>query len=185
MKLKVLKRVGSKRSENGRIRREGNIPAVLYSPGKPNEMISVDGVEFAEVLRKIVSGRLATTKFVLLEGTNEIPAVIKDIQYHPTTYNIIHLDFQRMLPGTPVSVNVPIEFSGVADCVGIKLGGFLRTVLRQVRVSCAPEKLPEAFSIDVKDLAIGQSKRLSAIQMPEGVRPLVDLKEVAVVIAKR
>ena len=185
MKLKVVKRTGSKRSENNRIRREGDIPAVLYSPGCANEMICINGAEFAEVMRSISSGRLATTKFVLVDGNQEIAALVKDIQYHPTTYQILHLDFQKMVPGAPMTVNVPVEFLGVSDCVGIKLGGFLRTVIRQVKVSCLPDKLPEVFTLDVKHLAIGQSQRLSAIAIPPGVKPLVDLREVAVVIAKR
>jgi large subunit ribosomal protein L25 len=185
MKLKIAKRSIAKKSNSSQVRREGNIPAVLYTPDSANEPITINGVEFAEVLRKITPGRLSTTKFVLVDGNQEISAVIKEIQYHPTTYQVWHLDFQKLIPGSNVTVNVPIEFTGVADCTGIKLGGFLRTVLRQIKVSCTPEKIPEVFTLDVRNLAIGQSQRLSALDIPKGVRPLVDLKEVAVVIAKR
>ncbi len=185
MKLKMLNRLSSKKSDNNRIRREGNIPAVIYSPGVANESVTVDGVAFKEVIRKMISGRLSTTKFVLVDGEKEVPAIIKEIQYHPTTYQVLHLDFERMIPGVSMSLNIPVEFAGVAECVGIKLGGFLRTVVRHVKVSCVPENIPEVFTIDVKDLAIGQSARLSSIQMPEGVTPKNSLKEVAVVIAKR
>jgi len=181
----MTKRLTSKRSENNRVRREGNIPANLYSPGTPNEMISVDGVEFSEIIRKMISGRLATTKFTLVDGSQEVPAIIKEIQYHPTSYQVLHLDFERMSPKVPVTVNIPIEFSGVAECVGIKLGGFLRTVLRSVKVSCLPDMIPEVFTMDVRELSMGQSLRLSSIEMPKGVKPLTSLKEVAVVIAKR
>lgn len=185
MKLKMAKRLASKRSANNQIRREGNIPAVLYCRGSSNEVVSIDGVDFSEALRKMPSGRLATTKFTLVDGTKEIPVIVKEIQYHPTTYQVIHLDFEVLSKDVPVNVSIPLEFSGVADCPGIKLGGFLRTVIRQVRVCCLPEKIPSAFVIDVKELSIGQSKRLSAIAMPEGIRPLTSLNEVAVVIAKR
>jgi large subunit ribosomal protein L25 len=185
MKLKMVKRLSSKRSENNRIRREGNIPAVVYSSGIANENISVDGVEFAEIVRNMIPGRLSTTKFKLVEGGKEVPAIIKEIQYHPTTYQIMHLDFERLTPGVSVTLNVPLEFSGVAECGGIKLGGFLRTVMRHAKVTCTPELIPDVFTIDVRELAIGQSKRLSNIQMPKGVKPLTSLEEVAVVIAKR
>jgi len=185
MKLKIVKRSGAKRSESGRIRREGNIPAILYSQKSENELISIDGMEFAEILRKIVSGRLSTTKITLVDGDKEVQAIVKEIQYHPTTYQVLHLDLERLVPNTPITVKVPIEFSGVADCAGIKLGGFLRTVLRHVKVECTPDKMPDVFTIDVKGLVIGQSQRLSAISIPEGVKPLDSLKEVAVVIAKR
>ena len=181
----MVKRLTSKRSDSNRIRREGNIPAVLYSSGSANEMISINGTDFSEALRKMPTGRLATTKFVLVDGSNEVAAIVKEIQYHPTTYQVIHLNLERMTAGVPIKVNVPIEFSGVAECAGIKLGGFLRTVVRQLRVSCVPEKLPEVFMIDVRNLVIGQSERLSRIEIPEGIKPLTSLKEVAVVIAKR
>ncbi len=185
MNLKMVKLLSSKRSENNRVRREGNIPAVLYSSDTTNENISVDGVEFAEAMRKMIPGRLSTTKFMLVENGKEVPAIVKEIQYHPTTYQIMHMDFERLLPGVPVTLNIPVEFSGAAECNGIKLGGFLRTVVRQVKVSCAPDKIPDVFTIDVRNLSIGQSERLSNIQMPEGVKPLTSLNEVAVVIAKR
>ena len=181
----MVKRLASKRSVNNQIRREGNIPAVLYRRGTPNELVSVDGVDFSEALRKMPSGRLATTKFTLVDGDNHMAVIVKEIQYHPTTYQVIHLDFEVLTKNVPVNVNVPLEFSGVAECAGIKLGGFLRTVIRQLKVSCLPENIPSMFIIDVRELVIGQSKRLSAIVMPEGVKPLKPLNEVAVVIAKR
>ena len=185
MKLKMVKRLTSKRSENNRIRREGNIPAVLYSAGSANENISVDGVEFAEVVRNMIPGRLSTIKFKLVEGGKEVAAIIKEIQYHPTTYQVLHLDFERLTPGVSVTLNIPLEFSGVAECTGIKLGGFLREVIRQVKVCCTPELIPTVFTIDVRNLSMGQSERVSNIQMPKGVKPLTPLQEVAVVIERR
>jgi large subunit ribosomal protein L25 len=183
MKLKMYKREGAKKSELGEIRRAGNIPAVLYSPCKPAEKVTIDGVDFKTALRGISPGRLATTQFVLVAEGEQVPVLIKDIQYHPTTYDILHID--AMCPGELVKVRVPIECTGVSDCQGIKLGGFLRQVLRHVLVECPKDQVPACFSLDVKDLVIGQSRRLSDLQIPEGVRPLVDMKEVAVVIAKR
>ena len=185
MKLKMEKRLSCKKSDSNRIRREGNIPAVVYSQGVPNENISVDGVQFLRVLREMVPGRLATMCFTLVDGKTETSVIVKDIQYHPTTYQILHMDFERLVPGSPITVNVPVEFTGVSSCVGIKLGGFLRTVVRHLKVSCVPERIPEFFTIDVRELAVGQSKRLSSIQMPEGVTSKGVLNEVAVVIAKR
>jgi large subunit ribosomal protein L25 len=183
MKLKMFKRTGTKRSNLGEIRREGNIPAVLYSAGEANENISVDGVEFKAILRKITAGRLSTTRFSLVGEDKEIPAIVKDIQYHPTTYQVLHMDF--MVPKNTVRVRVPIECQGVQDCQGVKLGGFLRPVMRYVKVECPADKVPEALFVDVRQLAIGQSKRLSDLTFPEGVKPLVEQSQVIVVIAKR
>jgi len=94
-------------------------------------------------------------------------------------------DYLRWMGDVAVCVKVPINCIGVADCAGIKLGGFLRQVIRHVKVECLPKKIPEEFQVDIKDLGIRQSKRLSDISMPEGVKPLANLEEVVVVIAKR
>ena len=84
-----------------------------------------------------------------------------------------------------INVNVPIRFRGTADCVGVKLGGVVRAVLRHMRVRCLPDKIPSHFEIDVRDLSLNHSKRLSSIDMPKDVKPITDLKEVAVIISKR
>ncbi len=176
-------RDGSKKSELGQIRRAGDIPAVLYSPGQSNQLIAVDGVEFKTILRNITAGRLSTTPFTLVNEGKECSAIVKGIEYHPTTYAVLHMDF--MIPKNTVKVRVPVECAGVADCAGIKLGGFLRQVLRYVKVECPADKIPSSFSIDIRDLEIGQSKRLSDLQLPEGVRALVAKEVVIVVIAKK
>ena len=74
---------------------------------------------------------------------------------------------------------------GVADCVGVKMGGFMRQILRWVKVRCLPKDIPQKFVLDVSELGISQSKRLSDIVIPENIRPLAKMQEVAVLIAKR
>lgn len=185
MKLNMFKREGTNKGEVKAIRREGNIPSVLYSLNRPTEQISINGNEFSTCLRQIPQGRLSTTVFSLSNGASEVKAIVKDIQYHPTTYQVLHLDFVELSDNVPVNVKVPVECTGVADCSGIKLGGFLRQVIRYVKVECLPKAIPVKFDIDVKDLSIRQSRRISDIKMPQGVKPLANVNEVVVVIAKR
>jgi len=185
MKLNVKPRIGDKKSDIKQLRREGAIPAIVYSSkGQPKKII-VNGVEFSAVLREMKSGHLPTTVFTLIDGKMEQRVVVKDIQYDLTTYNVSHIDFGELSDDVLVRVKVPVTCIGVADCIGVKLGGFLRQVVRHVRVECLPRWIPSEFLIDVKDLGIRQSKRLKDIQIPEGVRPLANLDEVLVVIAKR
>lgn len=185
MKLKMHKREGSKKSDLAQIRRAGNIPAVLYSAGEPSEKIALDGTELQAALRSIVSGQLSTTKFTLVGEGKEIPVLVKEVQYYPTTYEVRHVDLLHAEPKQHVRVRVPIEYTGVAECQGIKLGGFLRQVIRYLPVECLASEIPASLCLDVRTLVIGQSKRLSDLELPKGVRPLADLNEVAVVIAKR
>ncbi|GAB4236135.1 MAG: 50S ribosomal protein L25/general stress protein Ctc [Chlamydiales bacterium] len=186
MKLSVTPRVVEKKRESKRLRRDGKIPAVIYGKALENATISIDEKAFCDAMRSIPKGRLATTRFNLTgESGNPREAIVKDIQYHPTTYKILHLDFEELQPDVKVNINVPIVFTGVVDCVGIKLGGVLRPVIRSLRVSCYPKDIPAYFELNVKNLKLKQYLRLSDISIPEEVRPLADLNEVAVVIAKR
>ena len=185
MKLKLSKRSGEKKSELTQIRFRKDIPAVIYQNGKPGESVTVNGSEFHAILRGLKKGYLPTTIFELDLDGKKSKAVVKDIQYHPTTYQVLHLDFLLLSDGVPVDLKVPISFEGQADCVGIKLGGFLRPVIRHVRVRCLPKDIPVDFKMDIRSLAIGQTKRIRDIEISEAVRSLIKPEEVVVVIAKR
>lgn len=186
MKLQVLKRGTLKKSEINKIRREGDIPAVLYVKGKETENILIKGAEFQSLLRTVAPGRLSTLVFTLVgENGKEHKAILKEIQYEPTSYRVQHLDFEELFSDQKVNVKVPIECTGVVDCVGVKLGGVLRQVIRTLRVRCLPKDIPNVLQVDVRNLALFESKRLKDLAIPESVMALADLNEVAVVVAKR
>ncbi|CUI17186.1 50S ribosomal protein L25 [Candidatus Protochlamydia naegleriophila] len=186
MKLQTVSRTGNSKSEVNSLRREGMIPAVLYVRGKAGETLAVKSSEFGAYLRQVKSGHLPTTVFTLVDDKgHERRVLVKDIQYTITTYEVMHLDFEELLEEHKINVKVPIECTGTVDCVGIKLGGVLRQVIRHVRVRCLPKDMPTFFELNVKELGLKQSKRLSDIAIPETVRPLVDLNEVVAVIVKR
>jgi large subunit ribosomal protein L25 len=186
MKLKTFQRTSERKSDLNKNRREGKIPAVLYVRGNPSETLAVDEGDFLSLLRKVQKGRLSTTKISLVDEKGRTRnAIIKDIQYHVTTYRVIHLDFEELLDDVKVKVNVPIEFTGVADCAGIKLGGVLRQVIRHLKVQCLPKDIPEYFEMDIRNMSMKESKKLVELNLPSSIRPLVKLDEVCVVIAKR
>lgn len=181
MKLTVSKRLKEKKSELTEIRARGDIPAVLYGAGAEHENVVVSGADFEKAMRSIVKGHLPTTVFDL----GSCKAIVKEIQYHPTTYQVLHVDLQKIQSGVSFEVNIPIVCVGEADCAGVKLGGFLRKVKRTIKVACTPETMPACFYLDVTQLSMGQSKRAKDIQMGQGVKTLFPLEEVIVVIAKR
>lgn len=184
MKLTTRSRTGTSKSETKQIRRQGDIPAVIYSKGKTKN-ITVTGVDFMQHLRSVAPGHLPTTVFTLLSDEGLQQAIVKDIQYEVTTYKVTHLDFQSLTESEEVSIGVPILFTGVVECAGLKLGGALRQVIRHMRVRCKKNQIPSHFEIDVRDLSMSQSKRLKDITLPEGVVAISKLEEVAVVVVKR
>jgi len=181
-----MPRTAQKKSEVLKLRRAGSIPAIIYHKDKAGEPIAVQSDEFAAHLRHVQPGHLPTTIFALVDAKGkERRVIIKDIQYNVVNYNVIHLDFEELVDNVPVSVKIPIECVGAADCEGVKLGGVLRQVIRYLRVRCLPKDIPTNFTLDVKDLGPRQSKRLSDLPLPNTVRPLADMHEVAAVIVKR
>ncbi|MEI6242138.1 MAG: 50S ribosomal protein L25/general stress protein Ctc [Chlamydiota bacterium] len=185
MELTVFERKGAEKSEITKIRAQGDIPAIIYASGQKNENIFVKGSEFQAALRRVKGGHLPTTIFTLQHGKKVLKTIVKDIQYHSTTYQILHIDFMILQDKVLVDVSVPIECIGAEDSPGVKLGGTLRQVIRWVKVRCLPKHIPSDFQISVSDLGIMNSKKLSDIAIPKEVRPLAVLSEVVVVISKR
>lgn len=184
MKLTLSKRISDKKSNLRQIRFQKDIPAVVYSGGEVGEKVIVSGSAFEAVLRETSKGHLPTTIFELELDGKKSRGIVKGIQYHPTTYQILHLDFLR-LTDRLVEIKVPVVCVGEANCVGIKLGGFLRQVIRHIPIRCLPTEIPTDFKVDVKNLTINQSKRVRDIDMGEKIDPLINGGEVVVVIAKR
>lgn len=186
MKLQVLKRDNLKKSETKKIRREGFVPAALYVRGKETDAVTVSGSELSALLRTVQPGRLSTSIFTLVDAKgHQRRAILKEIQYEPTTYRVQHLDFEELFDDVKIKVKVPIEFTGVVDCIGVKLGGVLRQVIRHLRVACLPKDIPQVFTLDVRNMQMAEKKRLSDLTIPNTVRPIANMHEVAVVVVKR
>ncbi len=185
MSLAVFPRENARKSDVKKLRRNGQVPANLYGLDKTNKNVSVQLDQLQAILRQIRPGLLATTVFELQEGRSSFKAVIKELQYHRSSYAIIHVDFAIVSDETPVSVNVPIQVTGMADCPGIKLGGFMRQTIRSLKVRCLPKHIPQELAADVSSLEIGGALRLSDLKIPANVAPVGRMTEVAIVIAKK
>ncbi|MBA3237478.1 MAG: 50S ribosomal protein L25/general stress protein Ctc [Parachlamydiaceae bacterium] len=186
MKLTYSKRNAERKSETKRLRLAGAIPSIIYTRGQESTNIAVQTSDFTSLVRNVKPGHLSAQVFSLVgEDGSQRRALLKGIQYEPTTYQVIHLDFEELVEGHKVNVKVPIEWVGAADAVGVKLGFVLRAVIRSMPVSCLPEHIPTSFQLDVRTMGARDVKRLKDLEIPENVRPLKDLNEVIVVMAKR
>lgn len=185
MELVVTSRETDKKSVLKKIRQRGGIPSVIYSGGKSIANVVVDAHVFKKFLSVLESGALSSTIFSLSYEGREIKALVKDIQYQVTTYDVIHLDFEELVEDREVKLNVPIRCINTVDCVGVKLGGSLRQVIRSLRVVCKPKDIVPFLELDVRSLGLSQTMKLSDINIPEGLRPLMPLKEVVVTVSRR
>lgn len=168
------------------LRREGYIPYVIYSKGQESKTGVVLRTEVEAALRSVRPGFLPTTQFSLKDESGQVQkAIIRDIQYELTTYVVIHIDFLKLDENVPVEVKVPVEFVNPVDCIGVKLGGFLRHVLRHIKVRCLPAHIPTHFDLDVKELGIRQNRRVKDLVIPAGVTCLTGAEEIVVSVAKK
>ncbi len=178
-------RESQKKGDVKRLRRESFIPFVVYSKGKNAEMGMTPKEEIDAAMRSIRPGFLPTTVFSLKMETGKVLSVIaREVQYKPTSYEILHIDFMELDEKIPVEVKVPIELTNTVDCIGVKLGGFLQYVMRHVRVRCLPKNIPSHFQVDVKDLNIAQTRRVSDLVFPAGATCLDSMDKVVVTLAK-
>lgn len=188
MRLSVKPRTHERKSEAALLRREGYIPAIVYHKDKTGagQTVSICKDEFAAHLRSVPPGRLSTLVFTLDEGHGKgKPALVKDIQYYPIDYSIMHIDFVELDDKIPVKVKVPLVIQGEADSVGVKLGGMVRLITRSIKVQCLPKDIPTVFVVDVKNMNVGETLRVADIEMPKTVKPLVNMNTVAVSMVKK
>jgi len=133
--------------------RKGNyIPGVIYGPGRESMAIKLDKNLFLKEYRKTI-GELVI--FNVKIGKKQFQTVIKDKQIHPVSREIQHIDFLELRQDSKITVNVPIKFIGTP--VGMKDGGVLETMIREIEITCYPKDLIEDIQIDISDLEIGKS----------------------------
>jgi len=151
-------------------RRQGLVPAVVYGGTEPPQPINL---AFKEVRQRIYAGHFLTTIFDLeLEGqtTRVIP---RDYQLDPIKDLPVHVDFLRLVEGSTVTVEIPVHFLNQEQSPGIKRGGVLNIVRHAVEVVCPADRIPDSFDVDLKGLEINDSVHISAVTLPEGVRPTI------------
>ncbi|MFZ8992851.1 MAG: 50S ribosomal protein L25/general stress protein Ctc, partial [Candidatus Puniceispirillaceae bacterium] len=116
-----------------------------------------------------IFGRLLDIKV----GKDSHTVLTRDIQFHPVSDNILHMDFLRVSGSAKVAVAVAVEFINEDDCPGIKIGGVLNVVRYEVELLCPATTIPEKITVDLSGLKIGDSVHISTIDLPDGVTPTI------------
>ncbi|MDX2438735.1 MAG: 50S ribosomal protein L25 [Acidobacteriota bacterium] len=179
--ITVEKREGRGSAEAGRLRRTGQVPSVLYGGDQGAVAISVDEHAVKEILKGAAG---ENTIFLLkLKGSDdERLAMIKELQVDRIGGKFIHIDFIRITRGHKLNVNIPVELVG--DCVGVREGGRVDFVSRDIEVEILPRDIFDKFVLDISELAVGEHLKVADLagQLPEDAKFLVDESRVVVVI---
>ncbi len=148
------------------VRKNKNIPAVIYGEKQAPVSIELNGRDF-EMLLKTPSLR---TKLFEIETTNgHEDAMLMDIQYNPVSDAVMHVDFKRINVKNPVNVSVPVEVINADISKGLKMGGVLNFAVRKVAVRGLVHDIPEKITIDLTNLNIGDSVHGSDLVLPNGI----------------
>jgi len=148
------------------IRRNGNIPAVIYGGSSEPELIELN---HNEVAKKLANEAVYSHILQLNVGGKVQNAILKDMQRHPAKDTVIHMDFLRINMNEEIKVHVPLHFINEATSVGVKEGGVVTHSMVEVEVICLPANLPEFIEVDLAETEIGGSVHLADIAVPEGV----------------
>ena len=168
-KYKVIERSKDTGSTHSLLTK-GMVPGIVYGKGTEPKKIAFEN----KVLQKLMhTGAFYSTILDLdIEGKNE-KVLPKQLQYHPVTDKLIHFDFLRVQNDTKVTVEVPVEFLNQDTCPGLKKGGVLNLVRREVELSCNANNIPDKLQFDLVSSEIGDSIKISNIELPEGVSPTI------------
>ncbi|MDP6219544.1 MAG: 50S ribosomal protein L25/general stress protein Ctc [Alphaproteobacteria bacterium] len=151
-------------------RRAGLVPAVIYGDKKNPVGITMEAREITKIVNQPgIFGRLLE---IDVAGTKST-VLTRDIQFHPVSDVVMHLDFLRVSQSATVAVAIPVEFINEDKCPGIKIGGVLNIVRYEVELNCPATAIPEKITIDLDGVKIGDSIHISAIPLPEGVSPTI------------
>jgi large subunit ribosomal protein L25 len=174
-KLDVKSRVSSGSRAVRRLRRSGRVPGVLYGGG--GEPVGFDADE--RELRHALAGSGAVLD-LSVDGGKTTPVVLKDAQRHPVRGQTIHVDLLRVNLNEAIHAVVPLELTGIDDAPGVKEGGVLEQITRELNVEALPTAIPESIVHDVGEMQISDTILLGSLELPEGVTPLDDLEETVV-----
>jgi large subunit ribosomal protein L25 len=171
LEIQVEARDKQRKRDAKRLLRAGKIPAILYGPKTAAVGLALDKKEFSRRVAGLQGSHLVRLKSGAAALAEKV-ALVKDMQFHPISGDVIHADFYEVDLTAKIQVHVPLHFVGKA--VGIARGGILQPIVREIEVECLPLDIPEFFNVDVTALDIGDSVHIEDLQMPDGVASMAE-----------
>ena len=159
------------------VRRQGLIPAVVY--GNNLEPLAI-AIQLRPIENALNKPGFYTKLFDLNIDGKAVRAVARDIQFHPVTDRILHLDFQRVDPNSTIRVDVPLVLVGHTESPGLKSGGVLNLLLHTLTLESAVDKIPDKIEISLAGVDIGDSLHIEDIALPDGAKLVAGARDTTV-----
>ncbi len=168
--LEASIRDNTTRGQLNSIRESGNVPAIIYGGKEENQMISIS----KKMLKTLIEKENFLSNIITLNINGKPQNVLpREIEYHIISDEPTHVDFLRVLPGVKIKIEVPVNFINHEKSPGLKRGGVLNIVRRKVELKCPSEKIPGNLTIDLEGVDIGESFKISSIQLDPEVVPTI------------
>ena len=152
------------------IRNSGDVPAIIYGGKEENQKISVS----KKILKSLIEKENFLSNILTLNLNGKTQNVLpREVKYHIISDEPTHVDFLRVLPGVKIKIEVPVNFINHDKSPGLKRGGVLNIVRRKVELKCPSEKIPENLTIDLDNIDIGESFKISSIKLDAEVTPTI------------
>jgi large subunit ribosomal protein L25 len=172
LKLKAAPRTQVRRKGSKALRSTGRIPANIYGKSIAPQNLEIDSEAFIDLINSAHS-EIVLVDLEVSGDSNARLALVQDVQHHPLSGEVLHVDFHEVKSDEMITIRIPVEATGEAE--GVKSGGgTLEHVLQKLRVTALPKDLPEQILVDVSALAVGQAIQIGQIQAPAGVTILGD-----------
>ena len=169
--LRAEHREGRGKGPARKLRADGQLPAVVYGAGGDPLSIALNTHDAVHLFHSIsVDNTIINLEIMGHEAP--VPTLVREIQTHPARPEVLHVDFLRIQSGVTVELDVPVHLEGTP--ASVRDGGILEQAIHQIPVRCLPKDIPEAFPVDVGELAIGEVIRIEDIVFPEGVEVMLD-----------
>jgi len=180
--LKATKRTSASTGQVKKLRSDGFIPGVIYGGEKSNLNISLKKINLKNL---IGTDTFMSSVFDLdIDGTAE-KALPREIAYDPISDEPIHIDFIRITKGSVLTLEIPVKFINTEKSPGLKKGGVLNIVRRKIELKCPTENIPDEIIVDLNNIEINTSLKISNVKLPEGVTPTITDRDfvIATVVA--
>jgi large subunit ribosomal protein L25 len=170
--LKVTERHTFGKGSARTLRREGLVPAILYGPKRDSLPLTVSPLDLDKIYKTSGSEQVIFNLVIENGGTQNVTAMVKEVQAAPVTRQYLHIDFYEISLDEKIVVSIPVEVTGKSK--GVERGGFLNVVRYELEVSCLPTDMPENIQIDVTDLDIGDAIHIEDLAVMDKVKLLAD-----------
>lgn len=168
--IEVSVRNTETKGQLSKLRSNGNVPAIIYGGSEKNQTITLSKKQISSLIEK---ENFASNVITLKLDGNEVKVLPREISFDTVSDEPIHIDFLRIVSGSNINLEIPVRFINNDKSPGLKRGGVLNIVRRKVELKCPTESIPKEIIVDLNELDIGASIKISSVNLPEKVMPTI------------